>query len=192
MEGDDEDKRRVGAALLAARRKLQHLDGEKPTGSAIIFQVLKEMVDIERRMKVRTASPRHLRAQLIEYLHEGWEREEAARQRRIDEAAGDDPAVVWGLTLIATPEEVKNLESVMRVFRQFLVGKNKVRDWKILHRLAIGSALRPAAKSFRIGHQRVADIKRLQCSAIWAGVAHLDSVKETGRVWRDVGVNLGI
>lgn len=188
MEGSDEDKRRVGAALLAARRKLQSLEGEKPSGPSIIFQVLKELVDIERRMKVRTASPKHLRAQLIEYIHEGWEREEAARQRRIDEAAGDDPVVVWGITLITTPEEVKTHDVVNYVFRRYLVGHNKVRDWRIMLRLGKGEPHRKIAKSFHISYRRVQEIGEMQSAAIWTNVSSLMPKESAGRLWTEADI----
>src|SRR5690348_10708594 len=54
MAWTEDDARRVGTALLSARRKLQSLNGEKPTGGATVFQVVKDAMDIERRMKVRT------------------------------------------------------------------------------------------------------------------------------------------
>lgn len=183
---DEDDERRVGRALAGARLVLFDLDDQEPTGPQIVFRVLVELVDIERRMKVRAPSPKHLRAQLIEYLHELWEREEAARQRRIDEAAGDDPRVVWGITEIATPYEINTFDSVKMVFRSCLVGKNQVRDWKLMQLLAKGSDVRRASRYFHMGKSRVNDVKALQCAAIWNGVSHL-LPKEVGttKVWKD-------
>jgi hypothetical protein len=184
MRWNNEDERRVGQALLVARRKLQSLHGEKPTGSEIVFQVIREIMDIEKRMKVRAESPKQLRAQQLEYIHDADEREEAAKQRRIDEAAGDDPALVWGITLITTPEEVKIHDAVKGIFRDSMVGKNRIRDWKLLQRLARGHSHSRVAKDYHISRQHVSELRFVQCAAIWTAVGKLmPPAATTGRLW---------
>lgn len=180
----DDDGRRIGLALLTARRRLQSLTGEKPSGSEVVFQVIKEIMDIEKRMKVRAPSPKHLRAQLIEYVHDPKDREDAAKQRRIDEAAGDDPAVVWEITLITTPEEIKLHDAVKTIFRASMVGKNQIRDWKMLQRMARRHSHYRIAKDYHISRQRVEEVRDLQCAAIWNGVSELmPQAATTGRLW---------
>lgn len=180
----DDDGRRVGLALLTARRRLQGLTGEKPSGPEIVFQVIKEIMDIEKRMKVRAPSPQQLRAMLIEYIHDPEEREEAAKQCRIDEAAGDDPAIVWGITFITTPQEVLLHDTVKNVFRAGIVGKEKIRDWRVLQRLARGHSQNKIAKDCHISWRRVLEIRDLQCAAIWTAVSHLmPQAATTGRLW---------
>lgn len=201
MSWSNDDERVVGQALLAARRKLQSDDGKKPIGSDIVFQVIREIVDIERRMRVRAASPKQARGWLLDCVYSDddigrSERAEAAKQREIDIAAGDDPYMVLGYTPIVTPDELKMYDAVKLVFRDSMIGKNQPRDWKILERLCQGGlqwvgwrqrgdADQAIAKDFHISRQRVAQLKRMQCGSIWVGVSRLMPAAAGGKIWRD-------
>ena len=48
MSWSNEDERRVGIALREARDRLELAEGEPPTGAEIVFEVVKQVVDIER------------------------------------------------------------------------------------------------------------------------------------------------
>ncbi len=130
------------------------------SGTPLIFEGIKFLVDVDRRLpKVgpTDATP----VSWPGYTHDAPDQADALKQRMIDYAAGDDPKAVFGLKEAATTLEITSAESMERVFRAHLVGKNKDRDWKILWRLAKGESLRKTAKEISRGRRLSLDYETI-------------------------------
>ena len=168
----DAERRHVALALGRARDRILEVDPD-PRGPDIVFEVIKTMSDVHRRMRVRDNGPKRLRAMRFDYLHTLSEREEALKQRKIDLAAGDDPGALFGLNLQPDPQDIAIADAVSSVFRSCLIGDRPERDWKILHLLATGLTARRVGRVIGSSHARVADRKIVQCGAIWRRVQNL-------------------
>jgi len=102
--------------------------------------------------------------------------EAAAVQRRIEAQSAQDlieEARIWGVTIVASPDEVATMEAVCACFRSHLVGRAQVRDWKLLFLLANGLTYRQAGRVMGCSHALAGDRKKLQCDAIARGVSSL-------------------
>lgn len=181
----------IARALADARARLQVLK-RTPTGPAIVFDVLCEVLDIERRWKM-PQRPASVGSAWPEYIHSPDEKAEAELQRMLDGAPINMRA--------PSPCEMSTMEVVRNVFYDKMVGKKKDQDWNILCLLADSrpvwrgkkrnqkQVLRPhslreiAAEIGKrygaISHTTVADRKTLQCAAIWKKVAHLMPLSRT-------------
>lgn len=170
---DKEREARVSKALGIARDWLAG-NGQPPSGPDIVFQTIKNMIDIHRRMYISDRSSPSTRSGFWPgYLHTLEEQEELFKQRMIDVAAGDPIDVVFGFRTAASTDEMEMAEAIDEVFRSCLIGEKKARDWKILHLLAGGKTVRAVAKQAACNFTRVSDRKIVQCMAIWRQVGRL-------------------
>lgn len=168
---DAEDERRVALAIREATDLLTSMKREAK-GADIVFTVMENIVDIERRQQVR-GQPARYRSPWPDYIHTLDEKKVAAKQRMIDVAAGDSLEAVFGMRVLPTAHEISTMESVNLIFRANLVGQKKDRDWRILRHLARGETLRAAGTKFGVSHTSVDGRKALQCQAIWRGMQSL-------------------
>ena len=183
-----DDERRVSKALVAGRDALEQV-GKKAEGHDIVFQVLRDVAAIEKRLHISSPIPRPLRAQSLGYVTDKNDRADADKQRRIDIVAGDDPRLVWGVNLVATPAEVSTMDAVNTIFRSCLTGADRDNDWKILVVLASGYSTRHLSKNTNMSKSLLSERKIRQCKAIWARVSKFmfmpKPVYSTGKVWKD-------
>jgi hypothetical protein len=169
---DEADEKRVALALAVARDSLD----AKATGPDIVMEVIKMAVDIDRRTPsqgyrhgaIRSAWPKNDHSDLTPK-----DRDDIRRMRNDEIAAGESADVVYGFRINASANEQAIFDSVDRVFRSCLRGKNQIRDWKILFALAQGRSLRKVAKKHAISCTRVRYIRDSQPGFIWTQVCRL-------------------
>ena len=163
MAWEAEDERRVAVALGAARDALIRHD-PAPHGPDIVFYVIKEVVEVHRRMTARDHSPSGWGTAWPDILQSAADKADDWKQRMIDLAAGDSLESVFGFVARPLPQEISTMDSVNTVFRSCLVGQTKAREWKVLHLLASGATTRQAGKLVKTSHARVADRKMSSAS----------------------------
>jgi hypothetical protein len=170
------DEKRVAAALSIARDKLRVQLDREPNGLEIILRVFEFLVDIDGRTPKGT--PRETGNCWADHIHELDERIEAAKQRLIDEAAGDDIAMLLGLRPKPTEEEIDTALSINTAFFSSLRGEKRWRDWQILRYVArkmtdtqIAMKLNADALKELMPHQQREAIARLDAGESQADVA---------------------
>ena len=186
MAWSEDDERLVALALDKASLHCR-------SGADIVFEAIKNNADIDRRMHVKDRGQRGS-SPWPGYTHSYEEQVEIFKQRMIDVAAGEPIDVVFGFNMESTPLEIAMADAVRRVFRSCLVGRNKDRDWRILHRLADyemmvtgrrGAArLKDVAKRLHVSVDTLKDRKAVQCSAIWSAVRHLRPISVSSAILR--------
>lgn len=176
MTWTEDDQREVGLAL--ARAELALYKNRKVLGSDVVFEVVKNIADIERRMQVGATRPKS-EGFSWEYNHSDLTPDDVAdikKFRDVEIAAGDPWDVVYGIILTATPDEQDHMDAVIRVFQSCLIGKTKeikIRDWKLIYMLAQGRTVPFVARKVHLSKRRVIDRKSVQCGVIWKAVRHL-------------------
>jgi hypothetical protein len=153
---------------------------------SIVAEMIEHVVDVDRRQP--RVGPGGYGNIGLPPVRTFAEREEAARQRRIDiEVDGDDAALVLGCNrLPPTRDEVADAEAIAAVLPTLVTGEKNHRDWKILLHLAAGMSLRSTGEFFKIEKRRVSIIRDKRVADIWKGIAHLVAAQsETGVVWSD-------
>lgn len=180
-----DDERRVSRALGNARDALLRLGRRPLLGSDVVFETMKDMAYIHIRWRV-SSGPRKLKsAWLLPAIDEGSS--DAYTQMLIDLAAGTPLEQVFGFQVEPSPQEMSMMESVNTIFKDCLIGKDKARDWKILHMVSFPvGTLRLVGKYMGLSKDSISDRKNRQCYAIWNQVNRLlppASVGTKGTVW---------
>jgi len=195
MTWNEDDQQAIGQALASARYALWK--NRKVTGGEIVFEVIKNAADIERRMRVRGFPIAPNSSPLANMAHGVTQQDLAAwgyktieemlyeieKQRAAEIAAGEPADVVYGIRRDATPEEQKLMDTITRVFKECLVGRTeaiKVRDWKLIYMLGQGRSAQRVARALHLSKRRVLDRKGLQCEVIWTKVKFM-MPKQTAR-----------
>jgi hypothetical protein len=183
----------VAQALADARANVV-LSDSAPSGPAIIFDALCQMLDIDRRWKISHGPSSH-RSAWPEYVHSTDEKEEAALQRMLYDG---EPVNVTA----PSQRELSIMGAVLSNFRAaLLVGDKQNQDWEILRMLAAprlvmrgkknyekqvrrSRSLREVAKEISkkygpISHTEVANRRNLQLAAIWKKVKYLMPLSRT-------------
>lgn len=185
MTWSEDDERLVGEALAHAARAREK--NRKVPGTDIVFEAIRDIADIDRRMQVGATRPRSV-GFAWQYNHGDLTLDDLADIKKFrDEeiAAGEPFDVVYGVRIEATLKEQERLAAVWRLFRDCLLGKTndiKIRDWKILFMLGQGRTERDVARMLHISQRRVIDRKKLQCGVIWSKVKRLMPDAKTSRV----------
>lgn len=169
---DPIDAKRVALALAVARDSLS----DKAEGRDVVMEGVKAIANIDRRTEVRGFRPTPLRSRWVKHDHSDLtakDHEEILAQRKREIAAGESADVVYGVRVGASVREQEVFDSVDRVFRTCLVGKNQIRDWKILFALAQGQSMRTVGRHYKVGKSRVDAVQKMQLDAIWTRVQRL-------------------
>jgi len=189
------DDVKLRTALEEARERL-HWRVEEPSGTDIVFEVMRDLLTLDRRQ------PRYTPAEYVsphpQVLRSLEEREEAAKKRTEELRSGDAPERVFNLA--PTREDSANAETILRCFQSLVVTASdlnseerhmQARNWRIVRALAMGGSLRKTAPQFGLKFARIRQIKMKALWTIWNAVKHLLSAEvlsraapvKTGMVW---------
>jgi hypothetical protein len=199
----DEDA--VRKALRWLRGTLLHRDGAEPSDRDLLNECIRLVAKVDR------AAPRvghgsrivsldgyrvaTIRSGMPDVVRSHDERAEAARQRMIDLAAGDDVE-----DAPVTRNEITAAEAIEKMFRGLLVGENRDRDWSLLFMLASKASgdkdghqceqtgsVRHAARKFGISPALVRKRRDVQLRALVTALEHLmpQPTFSTGVIWDD-------